>query len=299
MPKANLPLRTQTVPVTILSPERPCVPRISPKCANLQSEPGQQHGPARLPQSPHRQRREDAQRCGSLLRASPGDGGACSTELPPPAQLRASLGGSRELGWLNAGGRELLAAFAFSSWPLALSQEEPASTSRCTSSSRECQQRGSQMRPGEEGRDVGRRSKPGTSRRNKREKTGEPGEMQTRARSSPRWDSSQGCGARAGAAGMPRSLPKGREPQGPCGKAKAPSRTPGARTPAGAAGGDAGRTRTPSGRDLLKISRLLVKKREGRGEKNEKQRERKGGGEEGRGREGAWRHGRDFLIGTP
>lgn len=56
--------------------------------------------------------------------------------------------------------------------------------------------------------------------------------------------------------------------------------------------------------DLVKISRLLDKKSEmeGRGKNKKKRkktrRERKGGGER-RGREGAARHGRDFLIGTP
>lgn len=54
---------------------------------------------------------------------------------------------------------------------------------------------------------------------------------------------------------------------------------------AAAAGGDAGHTRTWSCRDLIKISPLFVKKREGRGKKRKTEREKRGrGGGKGEGR---------------
>lgn len=60
---------------------------------------------------------------------------------------------------------------------------------------------------------------------------------------------------------------------------------------AGCCGGDAVHTQSS---DLIKISRFSVKKSWKRGEKKTTEGEKRR-----RGREGAPRHGRDFLIGTP
>lgn len=116
-----------------------------------------------------------------------------------------------------------MTAFAFSSWPLVLSQEEPASTSRSTSNKHEmpAESIAKSGRESREGKGRGGRATPapfallegtGATKGIHGEKTargeGEPGEMQMWGKSGPRRDSSQGCGAGAGAAGMPGSLPK-------------------------------------------------------------------------------------------